>query len=302
MRVNYLNILLLCGIGMLGFQAMAAEIRVYCFYIPHDKATLAPPEQIKSALYKKLLKPGTTQSLKVEAEKRAHDFALGETEYLELYKQCQQFITPEKGTILDLKGTEARKYETLTSFSRISIGGFSQSLDPQKEIYLLDDEKVLQELGFDQADKNQLLSVLENNPALLQKMLAELGNTTWAETVNHTLSNYYVRAALTIAGVLAVAWFGPSYVATAVDLLYPIVYQALWGVPSPWGASYWLVYYPGRLRAVTWAYNNASLIVGAASTAVNVASVAYRQLFKDLGQRSVKDKLPGLLKESADSH
>jgi hypothetical protein len=294
MKINYLNIILLWAISTLCLEAAAVEIRVYCFYIPTNKMTLSPSEQIKSALYEKLLRPGTSESLKVEATERTNDLALGETEYLDLYKQCQKFITPEKGIILELKGTYAKSYETFSSFYRISIGGFSPSLDPGKEIYLLDDERVLKELGLDPGDKEQILSVLKNNPASLKEMLGDVSSTSWAENLNHSLNNYYVRSALTIAGILAIAWFGPAYVATAVDFLYPLVYQALWGIPSPWGLTYWLVYYPGKLRAVTWAYNNVPLLISAAGAAIDVASLAYKLLSKDVSEQSVKDKLPGL--------
>lgn len=263
-------------------QASALTSRVYCFYIPKDKLSLAPTDQIKSATYAKL------ENRKVDVVKRTRDFAIDEAVFTQLFAECEAFIK-DKGKILEIKGSDASSFETLSSFYRISV----HYKDDTKLVSALDDEEVLKVLGLDEGGQQVLASELSKNTQVLNQILDNVKNSDWQRNVSGITSSNYVRAALTIAGILAAAWFAPPYVATAVDLLYPVIYQALWGIPSTWSLSYWLVYYPGRMHAVAWAYNNSSLLISATGSAISLARYALTQLSQNLRQKSVHQKLEG---------
>ncbi len=79
-----------------------------------------------------------------------------------------------------------------------------------------------------------------------------------------------VMTVVAIAGVLAAAWFAPVYVAGAVEFLYPIVYNAMFGIPSKLGWAYWTVYYPGKMHAVAWAYSNSGAIIALGGSALSI--------------------------------
>jgi hypothetical protein len=265
-------------------QASAISSRVYCFYIPNAKLTLSPPAQIQSKVWEKM------ENRKIDVQEGAKGYLISERDYEKLFDDCQKLVVKTKGQMLELQGSDAAGYETIAPFRRISMNIPNSVLDdPDKKVLLLDDTEVLKKLGLDQPGQEAIAAIIKNSGPDIKQILADVakGNSSWTQAIKNVSGNDYVRGALLVAGILATAWFAPAYVAAGVEVLYPLVYQALWGVPSKWGVSYWLVYYPGKAHAVAWAYNNSGAIITAASTLIGLA----RNLTAQLSKKEVKDKL-----------
>ena len=276
-----------------GFASKASQspgtakvaIRSYCFYIPKEKQGLSPAEQVKSAKYVKLTDPTEGKSKKILAESRKHDYAVSEKEYFELFNECERFVG-DKGQVLDLKGTNAASYETLTSFSRINISGTDENFDPEaharEEQIEKDFQAILVEAGI---SDDEMKSAIEMNPRIIESIASHLGSL--AATAKDVAGNEYAAKAMVVAATLAAAWFGPAYLAGAMEFLYPYVYQALFGVPSMWGLAYWTVYYPGKMHAVTWTFNNAAIVIATISGIVSTAS----EIRKNVTQKDLEKKM-----------
>lgn len=250
-------------------------IRVYCSYLPKEKLEqgLEPQQQLKALVNEKLM--SGNESVKVDAYSRARDYALDEKEYFALFDKCQNLIK-DKGQLFNLKATNANKFESITFYYPITalykddVVTIGADGLPNK-VLPLDDPQVLKGLNLTPEQEEMLTNNstqwIKQNPSLIKKLA-----TTVLDPLSQAGSAIsglpYAKQTLTVATILAAAWFGPAYVAGAVDLLYPIVYSVLFGgVPSKLGLSYWLVYYPGKVHAVVWAYNNASWIISLAGGA-----------------------------------
>jgi hypothetical protein len=281
-------ILILALIG-LSKVTMGADpkvsIRLYCFYIPKAMLSATPKEQISSAKYEKLM--GPTGSRKFLATSKPTTYELTEEEYLTGFEECQTFVK-DKGQVLDLKGTDASWPETLSRFSRVIMQGKDETV-----LLSLDDPEVIKNLGIEGVFKQNIESVIQENPGLLRNLAKSIANNPLAQAAKSAATSEYTGMALAVAGTLAAAWFAPAYVAAAVELLYPVVYGALFGVPSKFGLSYWMVYYPGKMHAVAWAYNNAALITTLTGAALGVG-------YKWLTGGSSKEEIKAGIQKAAD--
>jgi hypothetical protein len=153
-------------------------------------------------------------------------------------------------------------------------------------VLLLDDPEVLKKLELDKDDQKELAAVLNKNSATVKSILDVLKGSEWANTINNIkdiAGNNYVQGAVTVAGILVATWFAPAYYAAGMELLYPIVYDALWGIPSKWNITYWIIYLPGLQHAVAWAYNNSALITTLSVAATKLAINGIKLLNKSIG-------------------
>lgn len=286
MNIISIKTLIFIAFFLNSLQVLAEKvsIRTYCFYVPTASLKKSPEEQIKisNENYEKLMQG--TESLKIDAEFRQKVFQVDEKQYLELFDKCTEQIA-DKGQILDLKGSDAAYYETLTSFYRISMKGTNESL-----LLTLDDPSVVANLGAN-IDPAILSNAIYENRDLIKKIAQKIKSAGLRsyETIKSAMSTVaaseYTSTALTVATILAGSWFAPAYVAGAVEVLYPMVYGALFGVPSKFGLTYWLVYYPGKMHAVAWAYNNASAIIATSSL---VLGTGYKLLTWSSNKNDVK--------------
>lgn len=268
--------------------------RVYCFYVPKAKAKASPDEQIRSATYEKLLVQGSKDSVKVPAIYKNNDFVVAEKEYYNLFELCQGQVHP-KGNMLDLKGTDAGYFETFTRFYRIAIGSFKEG-DPDNEILTMSQALTAAKVSDDEI--KAIYEVLDNNKELVNKISQELAKTSLSNQIINGLKDIadsdHVSSALSVAAFLAAVWFAPALVASGAEILYPIIYQALWGIPSKWGLSYWLIYYPGKMKAMSWAYGNSAAIIKAAGIALGVGTKAYKAISAKLSKPEIKEELNDL--------
>lgn len=250
-------------------------VRIYCSYLPKDKVSqnLEPQQQIQALVSEKLVN-ASGESLKMMAIFRPNDFALEEADYLSVYGKCQEFVK-NKGILFNLKASNANLFESLSFSYPVTLkANATVEMGPDglpRQVLPLDDPRILEKLNLTPEQhlmiSNEASEWINQHPGLIQKLVTTVVQPL-STAASALMSVPYVKETLTVASILAAAWFGPAYVAGAVDLLYPIVYSVLFGgVPSKLGFSYWLVYYPGKLRAVTWAFNNSSLIIGLAGTA-----------------------------------
>ncbi len=284
--------------GYANANNLGVKIRVYCFYIPEDKLGTGP-EQLKYAKYTKLKKPNG-QTLNVfspfDRTFKPPRFVVSESTYTDLFRVCQNFVK-DKGIVLDLKGTDASYAESITRFYRLTVKNWKEPSEDEK-LLALDDREVLDKLGLNEEDQKLLKEELVSNPDVLHQILENIGKwdiTQLVQGAKELAGNKNIQTAVAITAVLAFAWFAPPLVASGMELLYPLVYQALFGIPSKFGLAYWLVYAPGKAHAVHWAYANAGTIISALGT---LASGAWR-FYQGMTPAKVQENLESLAQKTA---
>lgn len=297
MRPIYYVIFTFLSLSFLSNAALAqiGDIRVYCFYVPKEKMGAEVSEQIRAITWAKLLTKEKTDFI-TQGEFKNGVYFLNEKEYSALFKQCQDAvgdagnINVTTNRMVDLKATDASRYETFTRFYRITAdfsdpklteriveGGITKTVPVTEFLKPIDDD-LLRKLGFNEGD---VTAFRELEPGALRKLYETLKNSTIARAagkVAELAGNPYVAGALAVSGYLAALWFGPAYVAYGVELLYPQVFTALFGPPST--LTYYTVYMPGKMHAVNWAYNNAPLIISAGTTLASLLGSAVYGLYK----------------------
>lgn len=270
------KILLFLTVPILAYKAFAndyeGEIRVYCAYLPKESKNAAPEIQIKSLVSEKLTEK-SGQSVKIKALWKAQEksYAISEAVSQEIFQKCKAFIADSKGEVIDFQASDASKYESLAyKYPLTTI--FDDNSETKKILYL-DSSEVLAKLNLSPEDEKMLRNEAETwinaNKSTISKLAEKIQPAV--DLSANILASPYTKTALGVAAALAAAWFAPAIVAGGVELLYPLVYAALYGsVPSKLSLSYWLIYYPGKIHAMTWTYNNTSWILGLGGTALSL--------------------------------
>ncbi len=262
-----LNTILLVSFVLSPLSALADNIRVFCYYVPKGKEA-QPVTSVAKLPYKKLMQTNGKEAVKAEATFSAANkvYMTDEQDLVALLRACSLEIevAQEVGTLVEIMASDASHFETVAYHYKLRSP--NKDLASSMRVKALEDmdEKTLKGLNLNKTDEKTLTDAMLEKKADLNELADKLRKDSRFQellaSVKSAAGNSYVISALTVAALLASWWFAPALYAGAVDLLFPIVYQAMFGVPSAWTLQYWLVFYPARMHAVAWAYNNATLI------------------------------------------
>ncbi|HXW53911.1 MAG TPA: hypothetical protein VEL47_07390 [Myxococcota bacterium] len=251
------------------------KIRVFCYYMPSGKDAKRV-SSITELPSKKLMAQGT-ESVKKDATfyTKEQEYTIAYDEYKGLWNDCSKQVG-DLGTLFGMMASDAGKYETFAGRYRLGVIVNDDFLDTS--LRFSDSQKNLDEilaaLNMSHQDEKNLKEGIASSAAEL-KLLAEkvkkvVENDDFKKFVasaENADRDFYVYTAITVAGVLVAWWFFPILYAKAVELIFPFVYQALWGaIPAAWSPSYVFLYLPAQTHAAAWAYNNHALITAIGST------------------------------------
>lgn len=263
--------------------------RVYCFYVPKNKKGAKILEKLKSMTYEKLMdneKPDESKKVNATFNSEKRVFQIDLKLFKDLGAECQKFIG-DKGEVVGLKGTDYAWPETLTYF---------YMFEPLGEVKWGDEgidsgiDKLIKEASIENLPKLKLTpgnvavlaSVFNKKPEDLKEIKKTLEDKTdliqIAQKEKNTSNMNYVNSALGVAAFLASVWLGPALIGYGTELLYPFVYHALFGIPSPFNPTYLMVYLPGKAHAVNWATQNSAAIIKSLGVLLSLGQAGYSWL------------------------
>lgn len=295
------HIILLIG-TLSAFTAIADTVRVYCHYVPKGKEAQAVAS-VDKLPYKKLMKTNGKDSVNAPATFQSANqiYTLSEQDFHVLWTSCAHEIenVQKLGVMVDLMASNANQYESVAWHYKLRVTP-GEDLVSSLRIQALEDldQKTLLELGLTKKDEKTLEEGLTDSKLALKEILSKMEQDSrfkqLVSSIKGAATNNYTISALTIAALLASWWFAPALYAGAVDMLFPIVYQALFGIPSPWTPQYWLVFYPAKMHAVAWTYNNATLITPIATTLIGVIGKTAHYLTARFSKKDIQNEVAAI--------
>lgn len=278
--------LLFFSLSAKGFIPPSNSTRVYCFYVPQAIKDASPLEKLKNLAWEKLMDEGNpkeSKKIKTQWNSEKRSFEIDQELYKKLGAECQKFIG-EKGEVVGLKGTDAGYAEFRTSFYVLEPLGKVQWGEKDIELGIdeifkeIDQETILPKLPLTKQNLAVLESVFGKKPEAAKEIKEELEKSKLPDPTQKeekTGNTNYLNSAVSVAAVLASIWFGPALISYGTQLLYPLVYHALFGIPSVWNPTYWLVYMPGKQHAAAWALQNATAIKSTLGALWGVGKLGY---------------------------